>query len=92
MTYRCLKIKMSPGGNHHSHIVEISGIEVTTGGPVRGTRLQWVNTVKTGYTCYVQDIYGNRADLRVNHIGATEYVQTYADGKWTDNLLALPRY
>jgi len=92
MAYRCLKVKMSPGGHHHSHIVEITGVDDTTGGSVVGSRQQWVNSVKTGHTAYVQDASGQRAYLHVNHIGNVEYVQTVRDNTWTDNLLALPRY
>lgn len=92
MAYRCLKIKMSPGGYHHSHILEITAVDDATGGRIVGSRQEWVNSVKSRHQAYVQDANGNRAYLRVNHIGQTEYVQTYADGKWTDNLLALPRY
>ncbi|CAB3769742.1 MULTISPECIES: DUF3892 domain-containing protein [Burkholderia] len=28
--------------------------------------------------------------VHVNNNGRTKYVQTVADGRWTDNLLALP--
>lgn len=92
MAYQCLKIKMSPGGTHHSHILEITAVDDVTGGNIVGSRQEWVNSVKAGQLAYVQDVYGYRAYLRVNHIGGTEYVQTYADGQWTNNLLALPRY
>jgi hypothetical protein len=33
---------------------------------------------------------GNRAYLKVVKGQHGDYVQTYADGKWNDNLLALP--
>ncbi len=92
MAYRCLKVKMSVGGYHHSHILEITASDDATGGNIVGSRQQWVNSVKAGVVAYVQDASGKRAYLRVNHIGTTEYVQTVADGVWTDNLLALPRY
>lgn len=92
MAYECTGIKMAPKGRHHSHIVEIRATNHDTGAIVRGTRQQWVDAVKDGVKAYVRDKYGNVAYLRVNHVGTTEYVQTYADGKWTDNLLALPRF
>jgi hypothetical protein len=39
---------------------------------------------------YVQDDQGNRAYIGPReHSNGTKYVQTYADGKWSDNLLAL---
>ncbi len=92
MAYRCTAIKMSPGGHLHSHIVEIRAIDESSGGTIVGSRQQWVDAVKGGARAYVLDKFGDKAYLRVNRMGYTEYVQTYADGIWTDNLLALPRY
>jgi hypothetical protein len=41
---------------------------------------------------YVEDARGNRADvLVVTPTYGAKYLRTYADGRWTDNLLALPR-
>jgi uncharacterized protein DUF3892 len=35
---------------------------------------------------------GNRVDVGVvTPTDGSKYLRTYADGKWTDNLLALPR-
>lgn len=33
-----------------------------------------------------------RAYCGVNQIGNTKFLQTYADGRWTNNLLDLPQY
>jgi len=39
---------------------------------------------------YVKDTHGNIAYVGTReNANGTKYVQTYADGKWTDNLLAL---
>ena len=49
-----------------------------------------VGWVKNGVVAYVQDNLGNRANCRVNRsVAGTEFLQTYADGKFTDNLLSL---
>jgi hypothetical protein len=41
-------------------------------------------------TFYVQDAQGRRAYVGVRRpAGGRAYIQTYADGVWTDNLLAL---
>jgi hypothetical protein len=45
-----------------------------------------------GNSSFVQDNYGNRAEVGVRSNGNTKWLQTYADKVWTDNLLALPRY
>jgi hypothetical protein len=35
----------------------------------------------------------SKGDVRVGVVdGTPPYIRTYADGRWTDNLLALPRY
>ena len=41
---------------------------------------------------YVEDSGGNRTDVGVvtPSVGS-KYLRTYADGRWTNNLLALPR-
>lgn len=51
-----------------------------------------IRMIKNGInTFYVKDARGNRADVGVVAATATrrEHIRTYADGKWTDNLLAL---
>jgi hypothetical protein len=48
---------------------------------------RWVDG---GGRAYVQDSAG-QVDCRVNTSPAgTRFLQTYADGRWTDNLLSLP--
>ena len=48
--------------------------------------------VEKGGRAYVQDDDGDTAYLRVRQTAnGSKYVQTYADGIWSDNLLALPR-
>ncbi len=40
---------------------------------------------------YTRDVYGNVATVGVvREAGKAPYLRTYADKKWTDNLLALP--
>jgi hypothetical protein len=42
------------------------------------------------HEAYVEDTRGNRAYVGTReHANGTKYLQTYADGKWTDNLLPL---
>ena len=65
---------------------------VTLGG--RGwtlTREQVVSSMETGEHTFHTLVNGRRAYLRVVRDGVHHpYVQTYADGVWQDNLLALP--
>lgn len=62
------------------------------GGPANGgwkmTKQQVIDSMRT-HTFYTE-VDGKRADLHVVK-GNPDYVQTIADGRWTNNLLALPR-
>jgi hypothetical protein len=84
---RCMAIRLSNGGWHHEHITYIWD---ATG--AAHTRAAMVKFVADGGRAYVQDARGNKAYLRVRTSSAgNRYVQTVADGIYTDNLLALPR-
>jgi hypothetical protein len=78
------------GGMGHEHIAEVRWRDPgngNTGASSRETMVNWIN---------------NKGDARVNdgnnevRVGVVDarppYLRTHADGKWTDNLLALPRY
>ena len=81
------------GGTTHEHISSLKWKNTTTASVGESTRQQLVDWLS---------VQGNEAIVR--HGGASafvgvvrpsngpNYVRTYADGIWTDNLLALPRY
>lgn len=49
-----------------------------------------VNWVKNDVEAYVRDAQG-KVECRVNRSAkGTEFLQTYSDGRFTDNLLSLP--
>lgn len=56
---------------------------------LRQVMVDWAK--KAGNRAFVKDSYGNKVycEVRKNSNG-TEFLQTFADGKWTDNLLSLP--
>lgn len=88
---RCTAIRMSAGGYRHEHITHIRW-EGSNGTGV-STRAEMVAYVERGEKAYVKDKQGDVAFLRVRVSSAgNKYVQTYADGIWSDNLLALPRF
>jgi hypothetical protein len=92
MAVQCIGIRMSAGGYHHEHITHIAWRNNTTGATGFSTRQEMVQFVESGNSAYVQDGRGNVAYLAVRVSSAgNKYVQTYADGIWSDNLLALPR-
>lgn len=88
---QCTAIRMSPGDYHHAHITHIAWTDGTESKV--STRAEMVTFVEGGGDAYVQDDDGDIAFLRVRETSTgTKYVQTYADGIWKDNLLALPRF
>jgi len=94
MAIRITCIKKS-GGYHadpHHAIRELGWAEDDTRKTGTMSRLdlyRWIKDQKG--RAYVRDSKGNRADVGTReHQNGTQFVQTYADGVWTDNLLALP--
>jgi hypothetical protein len=86
-------IRMSTGGTKHEHITNLKWKNTTTnseGSSTRQTIVDWLDKdsnqaiitsgSKTVFVGVVRPVTGS------------PYVRTYADGIWTDNLLALPRY
>jgi hypothetical protein len=84
-----------PSGNiqdPHEAISSLGWINEETGARGTSTRLEIYDFVKNkGGTAYVIDRKGNRALVAAReNVHGTKFVQTYADGIWTDNLLSLP--
>jgi hypothetical protein len=81
------------GGSGHEHISRLwwtNPASGKTGDNSRAEIVAWIEN-ENG-KAYVDDGLGNRADvLVVTPRYGDKYLRTYADGKWTDNLLALPR-
>jgi hypothetical protein len=83
------------GGTGHEHIVRLWWINPAEAGSgeKNSTTAEVVSFIedKNG-KAYVNDHRGHRVDVGVvtPRVGA-KYLRTYADGVWTDNLLALPR-
>lgn len=83
------------GGYHadpHNAIATFGWINEQTSATGKSTRLEMYDFIKNNKgTAYVRDARGNTAYVgpRENDNG-TQYLQTYADKVWTDNLLSLP--
>ena len=82
------------GGYHadpHHAIERLGWVEDGTGKTDVWTRLQTYDWIKyRNGVAYVRDSRGNTATVATReHTNGTKFVQTYADGVWTDNLLAL---
>ena len=77
------------GGTQHEHIAKVKWRDDknSTG---ESTRAEMVTFIEGGGKAYVTD---GTNTVYVGVVNATpKYIRTHADGKWTDNLLALPRY
>lgn len=89
---RCVN---KPSGNihdPHEAISDYGWIDEKDGKTGISTREEIVNWIKNkNGQAYVKDIYGNIAYCYVRKsVNGTEFLQTYTDGKYTDNLLSLP--
>jgi hypothetical protein len=77
-------------GTGHEHIASVRWVEDGTSKTGESTRAGMVTYIEGGGKAYVTD---GQNTAWVGVVNATpKYIRTHADGKWTDNLLALPRY
>lgn len=92
MGLRCLGRKMA-GGSEHEHIAALTWIDTESKNPGTFTREQMVAYIEKNGTNAVwcpDQQGGPSAWVHVNSNGRVEYPQTRADGRWSNNLLALP--
>jgi len=81
-------------GNHENPNEAISHygwINESTNESGKNDRPSMVKWVENGNKAYVKDVSGNVAYCYVRESSkGTKFLQTYADNKYTDNLLSLP--
>jgi hypothetical protein len=85
-------VRLSSGGSAHEHITSVQWRNSNDGKSGSSTKAEMVTWIrdKSG-DARVRDARGN--DVSVGVVDANPpYIRTYADGIWTDNLLALPRF
>ena len=86
------KVRMASDGDSHRHIAAVKWKNPDSGKAGESTQekmVEWISTKNgSAYVC------GDSAHIaRVGVVkGDPPYIRTYADGTWSDNLLALPRY
>ena len=85
-------IRLSGYGAGHERITDVMWRNPTTGATGQSSRATMLDWIKSqGGDARVRDSAGH--DIRVGVVEApSPYLRTYADGVWTDNLLALPRF
>lgn len=80
------------GGNHlnrYEGITNFGWAEASTGKRGNMTRFQMIEFLEKGGEAFTRDFQNNVAWLVVRVEQARKYVQTVADNRFTDNLLAL---
>lgn len=92
MAIRFTAVRLS-GGTQHEHITRLWWVNPSTSQSGDNTRAELVAWIENeGGKAYVEDRAGNRADVGVvKPATGAKYLRTHADGKWTNNLLSLPR-
>lgn len=85
-------VRLSAGGTGHEHITDVMWSNPNDGATGQSTTATMVDWIKNkGGDARVRDTAGH--DVRVGVVEARPpFIRTYADGVWTDNLLALPRF
>jgi Protein of unknown function (DUF3892) len=78
------------GGERHEHIASLRWRNPDDGATDQSTRAQMVEWINQGGDARVTD--GVREVVVRVVAGNPPYLRTVADGVYTDNLLALPRY
>jgi hypothetical protein len=80
------------GGTTHQHISWLWWTDPADGSSGNNSRTAIVDWIEDDHgSAYVQNRYGDRADVGVvTPPAGSKYLRTFADGVWTDNLLALP--
>lgn len=79
------------GGAGHEHIQSVKWQNIDTGAAGQSTRaaiVSWLSESEN--TAWVRDGAGAVQVFVVR--ASPPYIRTHADGRWTDNLLALPRF
>ncbi len=79
---RC--INKQPRNNPYEAITHLGGDSW------KWTRQQVVASIEQKTNTFYTLVQGNRANIGVVDGPNGKYLRTYADGKWNDNLLALP--
>lgn len=87
------EVRMGREGSKHEHIAAVrwrKSDSPETGESTREEMVDWIG--KKGGIAHVR--LDNDHDVKVEVVlkANPPYIRTKADGDWTDNLLALPRY
>jgi hypothetical protein len=79
------------GGGRHEHIHSVRWQNPQSSATGQSTRSEMVEWINSNGEARVRDNRGHTVSIGVVD-ARPPYIRTYADGVWTDNLLALPRF
>lgn len=92
MRYKIIGIHKDNGDHYDPHeAIDAYIYDGSDGKEYYKMRPQMVGALKSGDTAYVPSPAGD-AECQVRSNGRIEFLQTVADGKYTNNLLELPEY
>jgi hypothetical protein len=93
MSIRITAIRKPPGNYSHEAITYLKWLNESTRKTGIVDRVALYNWIKQGNKAYVKDAAGDVAYVETrDNLYGTQFVQTYADRTWRDNLLALPPF
>lgn len=88
---KCINKSSGNHDNPHEAISHYGYFSEKSGKTEKIKRQVMVDWVKQGNRAYVRDLKGDVAYCgRRKSVSGTEFLQTYADNVYTDNLLSLP--
>lgn len=76
-------INKSPRQNPYEGISHLGGVDW------RWTRQQVIESINSRTNSFFTRVNGNRSEIGVVNGPNGQYLRTYSNGQWTDNLLAL---
>ena len=79
------------GGFGHEHIANVAWKNPDTGATGQSDQAEMVRWIRSGGEAYVVDAHGHAIKVAVVR-AVPPYIRTVADGTFSDNLLALPRF
>ncbi len=80
------------GGSTHEHVSEVIWMNETSFESGKTLTAEMVKYIDDGNSVRVSDGNTRVSVGVVRERGKAPFLRTYADKKWTDNLLALPKY
>jgi copper oxidase (laccase) domain-containing protein len=85
------QVRLATGRVGHEHITDVKWRNPSSGELGQSTRAAMVDWINEGGVAKVADFQGHDVSVVVVN-SSPPYIRTHADGVWTDNLLALPRF